>query len=109
MLILMKKEKSLKEISEILDKPYETVRGWWKRYKKEGIGVLKLNYKGKKPYLTKEAEEELKEKLKDGSYKTLKEIKEFIKERYNVEYKEKSVSALLKRLKIKKKRTKSKK
>ena len=55
---------------------------WKKKYKKHGINHLLLGYKGSKPYLTYEQQDELIEWLKSRCSWCLEEVIEHIKRNY---------------------------
>jgi transposase len=92
----------LKEIANIVGIVKKTAFEYWDWYKKGGIDNLKLNYKGRKPKLSKEEFEKFKEKAKEG-FDSLKSMQKWIKKEFNKELSIKTISYWCKKLGIKKK------
>ena len=92
----------LKDVSEKLDISIQSVKKYWRLYKKGGIGNLRLNYKGRIPRLSKEEFERFKEEAKER-FDSLKTMQEWIKEEFNKELSIKTISYWCKKLGIKKK------
>jgi transposase len=103
MLMMLKENKSLVQISETLNINYNTLMSWWQKYKKGGIdSIAKLHYKGRKSYLTDKQLLEFREKAEKDGFSNLKEMVNWIKSRYDIEYSIKTVSQLAQKLNIKK-------
>jgi putative transposase len=70
---------------------------WLKNWNEKGLEGLKPNYGGGRPSeLTEEEKEELKAILEKRDDWTTKEVRELIKDRFDVEYSQRHVSRLLK-------------
>ena len=105
--IAKKEKKELKEIAQMLNRPYNTVRGWINRVSREG---LKRRYdiknKGAKCKLDDRQVGKLMEALdrgpKSAGYETnlwtLKLINAYIKNEFNVDYHDESIWQLMRRL-----------
>jgi len=91
----------LKDISEKLDISIQSVKKYWRLYKKEGIENLKLNYKWKISRLNKEEFDKFKEKAKE-EFVNLKSMQEWIKKEFNKELSIKTIGYWCKKLGIKK-------
>ena len=75
------------EIANFLNIRPATITEWTNIYKKNGISVLlKLNYRGGKGKLNNAQIKELKEKASRGEFKVAKQIKDYIKKRFNLSY-----------------------
>jgi len=106
MLIILKENPNmtLKEVMNLLSVSYSTVCRWWNYYKEGGLNkLLEWNVEGYKGKLIKEQEKEFLKELEKGRFSTQKEMIEWIKEKYGIEYSQQGMSDLLKRLKVKKK------
>lgn len=76
---------------------------WWKKYQSEGLsGYLKLNYQANAKKLKESEEAILLEQAKKG-FNSQKEAREYISQKFGVEFTQQGVSDLFERLKIKKK------
>jgi len=99
---------SFEEIEEILLIDERTARRYFKIYKDKGEeGLLILNYEGKKPKLSQEQEEELKEHIRNNLYSRAIDIMKYIKDKYNITYTREGVVILLHRLGFSYKKTKA--
>ncbi len=75
---------------------------WLNEWNERGLEGLKPNYGGGRPSeLSKEQKEELKAILKSRDDWTTKEVREFIKEKFGVEYSLRHVSRILRSLGMK--------
>ncbi len=69
----------LAEIGEALGKGRATVGRWLKAYQEDGLeGMLERGHGGRKPQLDEEDIEALEIVLGEGTFKTAKEIRQFI-------------------------------
>jgi len=69
----------LAEIGKAIGKGRSTVCRWLKRYREEGIeGMLDRGHGGRKPQLAEADIEALEGVLRDGTYKTAKEIRHWL-------------------------------
>lgn len=76
---------------------------WWKLYREKGLSeYLKLHYQANARKLKTQEEARLVEKTAPG-FGSQKEVGEYIREEFGVEYTQQGISDLFKRLKIKKK------
>jgi len=104
-LLHVSKGKNRNEVASIVFKDWQTVDNWLTRFQKFGLeGLEHKSGQGRKPELAKDREEEFKNKLEDiqqnmeGGRLVAKDIKNILSEKFNAEYHEYSVYALLKRL-----------
>lgn len=74
----------------------QTLRNYWEEYKRGGLEfLLTFKYEGRPSNLSAGQQQELKEHLLENTYCIAKQIKGYIKERYDVDYSRKGVIALL--------------
>jgi len=106
MLILLKEDpkKTLKEIAKLLHFNYETLKGWWKRYKEGGLEEL-LNWRvtGYRGKMTEGQLREFAKELNERGFNNQREMIEWIYQRFGIRYSQQGISDLLKRLRAKKK------
>ncbi len=86
---LRKEGGTIKEVAETLNMSPGYVSKWNGIYKKEGVGGLRVKYKGFQSYLDSEQKKELMNWLKEKAYWNLAELREHIKKSYEVVYKSK--------------------
>ena len=106
MLILLKENPkiTLKEVTNILDYGYKTVKTWWRNYKEGGLEkLLEWEVKGYKGKLKEAQLEKLEEEINKGEFRTQKEIADWIERELGIGYTQQGISRLLKKLKVKKK------
>lgn len=97
--ILLGEGYSLKEAAKILLLDETTIRRYHTEYKKNGVkDLLKVNYKGRLSKLNLEEEERLKDYLRKNILPAIKEVVEYIKKEFNIEYKNEGARKLLHRL-----------
>lgn len=78
---------SYAQIAEYLLLDDQTIRNYEERYKSTGIdGLLRDNYIGCVAKLTSVQEEQLKEHLRKNTYSTAKEIVDYVKQTFKVDY-----------------------
>ena len=104
---LLRKGKTGREASEVCGVNDRTVRRWVTWYREGGLEMVlsKLNGKqgGSKRWLTVEQEAELKKEIDTGRFHTGQAIAEWVRQEWQVEYKEGSIYSVLKRLGVRKK------
>ena len=97
--LLMNEGWSYERIATALFLDDQTLRNYWSEYRKEGIdSLLGFKYQGRSSLLSEQEQHELKEHLKENTYCTAKQIKNYIKAVYGKEYSRKGVIALLHRM-----------
>lgn len=84
---LIYKNWNYSDIAEFLNITIDTMTDWINLYKKEGIkGLLTLNYKGGQQKLNKDQLIELRKKASEGNFTFAKDIQNYIKNEFKVEY-----------------------
>ena len=90
---------SFEKVSEYLLLDDQTIRNYIDRYERNGIdGLLNDSYTGCVTKLSKEQEDLLRENIKQNTYGASKEVVDYVKETFNVEYTAKGMVDTLKRL-----------
>ena len=90
---------SASEVAQALLIDEKTVYNWLEKYQQGGKDeLLTLCYSGKPCSLTEEQQKELAKHLDENTYRTSKEIRLYIKKKYNVSYSPTGVKELLHRL-----------
>jgi transposase len=85
-------------ISTIIGKSVKTIENWLHQYQTKGIDSLNaFQYKPKKTFLEKDQIEELVKWVKKTNPSKSKEIREYIKEQFNVKYSLEGVRVLLRK------------
>jgi putative transposase len=79
--------KSYREIMELLNVSLGFISKWRHIYEAQGIGGLKLGYKGRASYLSREETEAVIEWLKKGGFWTLEQLRNHLHQEYGVVYK----------------------
>jgi len=77
------------EIGEVLHGTPRYVRKWRGRYEREGIGVLRVGYRGSESYLSVDQGQELEDWLEGQETITLEEVRDEIEARYGIVYQSK--------------------
>jgi len=106
MLILLKENSkiTLKEVSNLLPVSYPTLHRWWGYYREGGLEkLLQWNVEGYKGKLSQKQIKKLIEEIKKGKFLTQKEVIQWIKDEFGIEYSQQGISDLLKKLNIRKK------
>ena len=76
-----------KAISSIIGKSVKTIENWLHQYQTKGINSLNaFQYKPKKTFLEKDQADKLVEWVKKTNPSKSKEVREYIKEQFNVIY-----------------------
>ena len=98
-ILLLKKNFTPGEVAEILGVTERTVFNWKKRYNHSGYNGLKTNpIPGRNTILNKEDMEKLKELLEMKDYWTSKEVRELIKNKFDVEFTPRHIPRILRKL-----------
>lgn len=86
--LLAKNEgKTTKEIAQALNVHRNSITSWIKIFKEKGEkGILRLNYKGKKPFLNEKQRKELEKELEKKLFTRLKDIQELVENKFKVTY-----------------------
>lgn len=99
---------SFESIKEILLIDERSARRYFSIYKEQGEdGLILLNYKGGIPKLTKEQEKELIKHLEDTLYSRAADIRDYIRDKYKVDYTIEGLVIMLHRIGFSYKKTKS--
>lgn len=98
---LLRSGRRLSTVAEIVGVHYRTVQTWVDWYRAGGVAEVvshRLGGKGREPLLAYEAHEELAQEVATGRFRTAREIRDWIKERYGVSYTESGAYQLVRRL-----------
>lgn len=94
------REFTLATIAKVLSRGRATVARWVKAYREGGLeGLLQRRYEGRKARLLGEDIEELKKGLKEGKWKTAREIQEWLQKERGIDLKLAGVYYWLRRVK----------
>lgn len=97
--ILLGQGRSVKDIADALLMDPETVRNYFKRYKKGGVAeLLHMSYVGSEALLTAEQLCALDAHLQSEVYQTAAEVARYVEKRWHVRYTPSGMTALLHRL-----------
>lgn len=77
------------EIGELLHVTPRYVRKWRGRYEREGVGALRVGYRGSESYLRGEQRQELEDWLGAQETVTVEEVRDEIEARYGIVYQSK--------------------
>jgi transposase len=106
-ILLLDKGWSYNQIAEALFLDDQTLRNYKETYdKNKSKGLLETNYKGRISKLSITNKQELEVHLREITYLTSDQIKEYIRSKYGVEYTKKGIISLLHRLGFKYKKPK---
>jgi transposase len=90
---------SVAEVAQVLLVDETTVYNWLEKYQQGGEKeLLALHYSGKDCSLTEQQQEELVKHLDETTYLTSKEIRQYVKKTYKVDYSSSGMKDLLHRL-----------
>lgn len=96
LLMLACTDSSIEQVSSVIGCCVRSITNWVELYKTQGIESLNsFNYKPKKPYLSFNQINQVIIYVNFNSPENTKEIKEYIKEKFNVTYSEEAVRQLL--------------
>lgn len=76
-------------IGELLHVTPRYVRKWRGRYEREGVGALRVGYRGSESYLSVEQRHELEDWLRAQERVTVEEVRDYIEAHYGVVYQSK--------------------
>lgn len=98
-ILLMKKNYTHSEVAEILGVTERTLYNWKRRYNQSGYNGLKTNpIPGRNTILDEEDMEKLKELLQMRDYWTSKEVRELIKNEFDIEFTPRHIPRILRKL-----------
>jgi putative transposase len=99
MIILLEEGYKQKEVAKIMRTTERTVYTWKKRYEREGFEGLKTRKKtGRNRRLSDDDLEDLKRRLKQRDYWTTREVRDLIKDVFDVEFTLRHVSRILRKI-----------
>jgi transposase len=92
----------LKTIASIIGKSEKTIENWYLQYKTKGIESLNsFQYKPKKSYLTPEQIDQVVSWVKETNPGKTKEVREYIKDHFQVSYSNEAVRKILRKMGLK--------
>jgi len=98
-ILLLKKNYTHSKVAEILGVTKRTVFNWKRRYNKSGYDGLKTNpIPGRNTILDEDDKERLKELLQMRDYWTSKEVRELIKNEFDIEFTPRHIPRILRKL-----------
>ena len=101
-ILLLKKNYKHSEVAEILGVTERTLYNWKKRYNQRGYNGLKTNpIPGRNTILGEEDMKKLKELLEMRDYWTSKEVRELIKNEFDIEFTPRHIPRILRKLGMK--------
>jgi putative transposase len=77
------------QVGELLHVTPQYVRKWTGRYETEGVGALRLGYRGSESYLSVEQRQEIEDWIGTHETVTVEEVRDYIEEHYGVVYQSK--------------------
>jgi transposase len=87
------------EVAGLLNVEPRTIRNWLKLYRRGGMDALcTLQHKGDQGELTAPQQQQLKDEIKAGRFRTAKQVRAWIEQTFAVAYSESGVKRLLQRL-----------
>jgi len=101
---LIRGGRSMKEVAQIVDRHYDTICRWMDWYRDSGLSEVANRLPGQaggaEPYLKPEQESQLIKRANAGAFRTAREIQQWLKVQFDVDYTHKGVYSLLERLEI---------
>lgn len=101
---LIRGGRTMTEVSEIVDRHYDTICRWMDWYRDSGLSEVANRLPGQgggvESYLTSEQEMQLVERANEGAFRTAREIQHWLQAQFGVDYTRKGVYSLLERLEI---------
>jgi len=101
---LIRGGRTMREVSEIVDRHYDTICRWMDWYRESGLSEVANRLPGQaggvESYLTPEQETQLVKRANEGAFRTAREIQHWLNEQFGVGYTYKGVYSLLERLEI---------
>jgi putative transposase len=99
MIILLEEGYKQREVARIMRTTERTVYTWKKRYEREGFEGLKTRKKtGRNRRLSDDDLKDLKRRLKERDYWTTREVRNLIKDAFDVEFTLRHVSRILRKI-----------
>src|SRR3954451_8618225 len=87
------------EVAQSLDVEARTIRNWVKLYRTGGLDALcTLKHKGDRGELTPSQQQQLRDEIKTGRFRTVKQVREWIEQTFAVTYSDSGAQRLLQRL-----------
>jgi len=87
------------EVAHLLLVEERTVRKWLKIYRNKGLPALcVLHYKGDKGELSQNQQQQLKDEVKTGRFRSAKQVSAWIQQQFAITYSTSGVTRLLERL-----------
>jgi transposase len=101
-LLMLAEKIELKTIASIIGKSEKTIENWYLQYKNKGIESLNsFQYKPKKSYLTPEQIDQVVSWVKETNPGKTKEVREYIKDHFQVSYSNEAVRKILRKMGLK--------
>ena len=101
-LLMLAEKIELKTIASIIGKSEKTIENWYLQYKTKGIESLNsFQYKPKKSYLTPEQIDQVVSWVKETNPGKTKEVREYIKDHFQVSYSNEAVRKILRKMGLK--------
>jgi transposase len=101
---LIRGGRTMTEVSQIVDRHYDTICRWMDWYRESGLSEIANRLPGQaggaESYLTREQEAQLVKRANEGAFRTAREIQQWIQDQFGVAYTHKGVYGLLDRLDI---------
>jgi transposase len=101
-LLMLAEKVELKTIASIIGKSIKTIENWHHQYVTRGIDSLNsFQYKPKKSYLTPEQIDQVVNWVKETNPGKTKEVREYIKDHFQVSYSNEAVRKILRKMGLK--------
>lgn len=101
-LLMLAEKVELKTIASIIGKSVKTIENWHHQYVRKGIDSLNsFQYKPKKSYLTPEQIDQVVKWVKETNPGKTKEVREYIKDHFQVTYSNEAVRKILRKMGLK--------
>lgn len=98
-LLMLAEKVELKTIASIIGKSAKTIENWYHQYVTKGIDSLNsFQYKPKKSYLTPEQVDQVVNWVKETNPGKTKEVREYIKNNFQVAYSNEAVRKILRKM-----------
>jgi transposase len=101
---LIRGGRTMREVSEIVDRHYDTICRWMDWYRESGLSEVTNRLPGQaggvESYLTPDQETQLVKRANEGVFHTAREIQHWLNEEFGVDSTHKGVYSLLERLEI---------
>ncbi len=101
-LLMLAEKVELKTIASIIGKSVKTIENWHRQYVTKGIDSLNaFQYKPKKSYLSIEQIDQVVSWVKETNPGKTKEVREYIKDHFQVSYSNEAVRKMLRKMGLK--------